>query len=168
MIGVGKSLREMSPAMRKVLHFDSPREKYRCDASVVSCFDDRFDAVCRKLLKRIGVVQPDAIRIAGGAKALASPEEEIHRAFVLEQIRKSIRLHGSGRAVLMLHSDCGAYGGLAARFRGDADAEAAHCRAELGRASEFLRAAVPGLTVECFFLNFEGAWVVESPPSRSA
>src|SRR5438093_12717956 len=103
--------------MRKVLHFGSPREKYRCDASVVSCFDNRFDAACRKLLKRIGVVQPDAIRIAGGAKALASPDEEIHRAFVLEQTLKSIRLHGSGRAVLMLHSDCGAFGGGAARRR---------------------------------------------------
>ena len=149
------------PAMRKIFHFDSPREKYRCDASVVSCFDNRFDAVCRKLLKRIGVVQPDAIRIAGGAKSLASPEEEFDRAFVLEQIHKSIRLHGSERAILMLHSDCGAYGGLAARFRGDTEAEATHYRAELGRASELLKAAIPSLTVECFFLNFEGAWVVK-------
>ena len=150
----------MLPAMRKIFHFDSPREKYRCDASVVSCFDNRFDTVSRKLLKRIGVVQPDAIRIAGGAKALASPEEEFHRAFVLEQIHKSIRLHGTERAILMLHSDCGAYGGLA-RFRGDTEAEAVHNRAELGRASEFLKAAIPSLTVECFFLNFEGAWVVD-------
>jgi carbonic anhydrase len=147
--------------MRKIFHFDSPREKYRCDASVVSCFDNRFDAVSRKLLKRLGVVQPDAIRIAGGAKALASPEDESHRTFVLEQIRKSIRLHGTERAILMVHSDCGAYGGLADGFRGDAEAEAAHHRAELGRASERLKAAIPGLTVECFFLNFEGAWVVE-------
>ena len=147
--------------MRKILHFDSPREKYHCDASVVSCFDNRFDAVSRKLLKRIGVVQPDAIRIAGGAKALASPEEEFHRAFVIEQIHKSIRLHGTERAILMLHSDCGAYGGLAARFRGDVQAEAAHHRTELGLAAAALKAAIPGLAVECFFLNFEGAWVVE-------
>ena len=146
--------------MRKIFHFDSPREKYRCDASVVSCFDNRFDAVCRKLLKRIGVVQPDAIRIAGGAKALASPEEEFHRAFLLEQIHKSIRLHGTERVILMLHSDCGAYGGLAG-FRGDPAAEAAHYRAELERAVEFLKTAIPGLRVECFFLNFEGAWVVD-------
>ena len=68
--------------MRKVLHFDSPREKYHCDASVVSCFDNRFETAGRKLLKRIGVTQPDPIRIAGGAKSLASPEEEFHREFV--------------------------------------------------------------------------------------
>jgi carbonic anhydrase len=154
----------MSLPMRKVLHFDSSREKYRCDASVVSCFDNRFDAVSRKLLRRLGVVQPDGIRIAGGAKALASPDEEFNRSFVLEQIRKSIRLHGTERAILMLHSDCGAYGGLAARFRGDAEAEAAHHRAELARAAEVLKAAIPGLAVECFFLNFDGAWVVEQDP----
>src|SRR5438552_607009 len=124
--GGSRSATSRPTSMRKIFHFDSPREKYRCDASVVSCFDNRFDAVSRKLLKRIGVVQPDAIRIAGGAKALASPEEEFDRAFVLEQIRKSIRLHETERAILMLHSDCGAYGGLAARFRRDPEAEAAH------------------------------------------
>src|SRR5712664_2419624 len=147
--------------MRKVFHFDSPREQYICDASVVACFDNRFEIACRKLLKRIGVRQPDPIKIAGGAKALASPEEEFHRKFVLDQIRKSMRLHGTERVILMLHSDCGAYGGLAGRFQGDTAAEAGHYRAELGRASEFLIDAIPGLTVEHFVLNFEGAWVVE-------
>jgi carbonic anhydrase len=147
--------------MRKVFHFDSPREKYHCDASVVSCFDNRFEVVSRKLLKRIGIVQPDPIRIAGGAKSLASPDQEFHRDFVLEQIQKSIRLHGTDRVILILHSDCGAYGGLAGRFQGDAEAEAAHSRGELARAAEFLRNAIPGLGVERFFLNFEGAWEVE-------
>ena len=148
--------------MRKVFHFDSPREKYHCDASVVGCFDNRFELVCRKLLKRIGVVQPDPIKIAGGAKALASPDEEFHRSFVMEQIHKSIRLHGTDRVILMLHSDCGAYGGLAGRFQGDAAAEADHHRAELRRAAEFLKEAIPDLTVDCYFLNFEGAWSVEA------
>src|SRR5438876_305399 len=144
--------------MRKILHFDSPRKQYHCDASVVSCFDNRFEAAGRKLLKRIGVTQPDPIRIAGGAKSLASPEEEFHRAFVLDQIRKSIRLHGTERAILVLHADCGAYGGLAGRFQGDAEAESAHYGAELAQASAFLKSAIPGLLVECFVLNFEGAW----------
>ena len=102
--------------MRKVLHFDSPRERYHCDALVVGCFDNRFDAVNRKLLKRIGVLQPDPIKIAGGAKSLSSPDHEFHRTFVLDQIHKSIRLHGTRRAILKLHSDCGAYGGLADGF----------------------------------------------------
>ena len=59
--------------MRKLFHFDSPREQYHCDASVVGCFDNRFEAATRKLLKRIGVMHPDPIRIAGGAKSLAGP-----------------------------------------------------------------------------------------------
>src|SRR4030095_10419635 len=115
--------------MLKVLHFDSPRERYQCDASVVGCFDNRFEALNRKLLKRIGVVQPDPIKIAGGAKALASPDEEFHRRFVMDQIHKSMRLHGTERVVLMLHSDCGAYGGLG-HFQGDSAAEADHHSAE--------------------------------------
>jgi carbonic anhydrase len=147
--------------MRKVFHFDSPREKYHCDASVVGCFDNRFDTACRKLLKRIGVMQPDPIKIAGGAKALASPEQEFHRDFVLDQIHKSIRLHETERVILILHSDCGAYGGLAGRFQASADAEAAHYREEFGRATEFLKNAIPEIKVQCFYLNFEGAWVLE-------
>jgi carbonic anhydrase len=147
--------------MRKVFHFDSPRERYQCDASVVGCFDNRFEVACRKFLKRIGVVQPDPIKIAGGAKSLASPEEEFHRKFVLDQIHKSIRLHGTSRVILLVHSDCGAYGGLAGGFQGDATAEAIHHRAELKRAAAFLQNEIPDLTIDCFFLNFEGAWTLE-------
>jgi carbonic anhydrase len=146
--------------LRKVFHFDSPREKYHCDASVIGCFDNRFDTASRKLLKRIGVVQPDPVKIAGGAKALASPEQEFHRTFVLDQIHKSIRLHGTDRVILMLHSDCGAYGGLAARFQGDTEAETAHYHAELAAATAFLKATIPGIKVESFILNFEGAWAL--------
>lgn len=147
--------------MRKVFHFDSPREWYHCDASVVGCFDNRFDAVTRKLLKRIGVTQPDPIKIAGGPKSLASPEQEFHRTFVLDQIHKSIRLHGTDRVMLMLHSDCGAYGRLADGFHGDPEAESAHYRAELASATAFLKSAIPGIQVESFILNFEGAWVLK-------
>ncbi len=146
--------------MRKILHIDSPREKYHCDASVVSCFDNRFEVASRKLIKRIGITQPDPIRIAGGAKSLSSPEQEFHRDFVLDQIHKSIRLHGTDRIILILHSDCGAYGGLAGRFRGDTEAEAAYYREELARGAGFLQKAIPGIRVECFILNFEGAWIV--------
>src|SRR5215471_9327528 len=103
--------------MRRVLNFASPREHYVADAAVVWCFDHRFETAFRKLLKRVGVFQWDSIRIAGGAKSLVSPEHESDRAFVLDQIRKSMRLHGTRTAVLMLHSDCGAYGGLAAFHR---------------------------------------------------
>ena len=127
--------------MKKVFHFDAPREKYHCDAAILWCFDNRFELGFRKFLKRIGVMNSDPIKIAGGAKCMASPEHESDREFVLEQIRKSMRLHGTRRVILMLHSDCGAYGGLAGGFGGDAAAEAEHHEHELQRAAANLRVA---------------------------
>jgi carbonic anhydrase len=146
--------------MKKVFHFDSPREWYVCDAAIVSCFDSRFDVGFSKFLKRQGVTNPDPIRIAGGAKALASPDRESDRAFVVEQLLKSVQLHGTKRIILVLHSDCGAYGRLA-KFKGDAAAEAAHHQRELQRAAEYLKQAIPGIEVEARFVDFEGIWEVE-------
>jgi hypothetical protein len=147
--------------VKKVFHFDAPREKYHCDAVVLWCFDNRFDLSFRKFLQRSGVVNPDPIKLAGGAKALASPDREGDREFVLEQIRTSIRLHGTRRAILMLHSDCGAYGGLAAGFGSDAAAELSHHEGELQCAAANLKTAIPGLEVQGYVVDFEGVWEVE-------
>jgi hypothetical protein len=147
--------------VNKVFHFDAPREKYHCDAAILWCFDNRFELGFRKFLKRIGVVHSDPIKIAGGAKCMASPEHESEREFVLEQIRKSMRLHGTKRVILMLHSDCGAYGGLASGFGGDARAESAHHEAELRLAAANLRRAIPGVEVQGYFVDFDGIWDAE-------
>ena len=147
--------------MKKVFHFDSPREKYHCDAAIVWCFDSRFQLGVTKFLKRLGVSNADPIRIAGGAKCLASPERQDGSEFVLEQIRKSVRLHGTELVILTVHSDCGAYGGLAGGFGGDARAEAQHHEEELRRAAECLRKAIPGIEVNAYFVDFEGIWAVE-------
>jgi len=146
--------------MRKVLHFDSPRDHYHSDAAIVWCYDHRFELAFRKLLKRTLTARYDAIRIAGGAKCLASPERDSDREFVLDQIRKSIRLHGTDRVMLMVHSDCGAYGGLAA-FGGDREAESRHHQGELQRAAAALREGIPAIAVECYLADFEGVWAVE-------
>jgi carbonic anhydrase len=143
--------------MEKVFHFDAPREKYQCGAAVVCCFDNRFDLGFRKFLKREGFLNTDPIKVAGGAKCLASPDHESDREFVLEQIRKSIRLHLTHRVILMLHSDCGAYGGLEA-FKGDARAEAEHHEQELHLAARNLRKALPEIEVDAYFVDFEGVW----------
>jgi hypothetical protein len=147
--------------MKKLFHFDAPREKYHCDAAILWCFDNRFELGFRKFLKRIGVVNFDPIKIAGGAKCLASPEHESEREFVLEQIRKSMRLHGARRVILMVHSDCGAYGGLASGFGGDARAEAAHHQRELSCATSNLLEAFPAIEVQGYFVDFEGIWDAE-------
>jgi hypothetical protein len=147
--------------MKKVFHFAAPREKYHCDAAILWYFDNRFELGFSKFLKRIGLTHSDPIKIAGGAKCMASPERETDREFVLEQIRKSVRLHGTRRVILMLHSDCGAYGGLAVGFAGDAAAEAAHHERELQLAAANLRAAIPGIEVQGYFVDFDGIWETE-------
>ena len=146
--------------MKKVFHFDAPREKYVCDAAILWCYDNRFDTGFLKFLKRLGIAYTDRIRFAGGAKVLASPDRPGEADFILEQIRKSMRLHGTKRVILMVHSDCGAYGGLEA-FGGDAAAEAAHHEAELRRAEAVLRREIPGIEVLPYFVDFEGVWEVE-------
>jgi hypothetical protein len=147
--------------VKKVFHFDAPREKYHCDAAILWCFDNRFELGFSKFLKRIGVVHSDPIKIAGGAKCMASPEHESDREFVLEQIRKSMRLHGTKRVILMLHSDCGAYGGLDGGFQGDSQAEAIHHEQELHRAAANLSKAIPGIEIQGYFVDFEGIWDAE-------
>src|SRR5579863_8717602 len=139
--------------MTKRFHFDSPIETYRADAAVVWCFDDRFTLAVHKFLKRSGITRADSIRVAGGAKSLASPGEEPEKTFVLEQLRLSRKLHGTGRVIVLAHADCGAYGGLA-RFKGDAGAEREYHRAELARAAGVVRAAMPEAVVECLFVDF--------------
>lgn len=145
--------------MKRVLRLDTPRANYQSDAAVVCCFDNRFRLGLHKFLRRFGIQNPDVIRVAGGAKCLASPEPESDREFVVEQIRKSIRLHATKRVILMVHSDCGGYGGLA-RFGNDAELEREHHRKELERAAEYLREQFPEMEVGTYFLDFEGVWAV--------
>ena len=145
--------------MRRVLNFISPRERYVCDAAVVWCYDFRFETVFRKLLKRMGVFYSDPIRVAGGAKCLVSPRHEGDRLFVLDQIRISMQLHGTQTVILMLHSDCGAYGGLAA-FEGNAEKEAKHHAEDLRHAASFLKEHIPELTVKTYFVDFDGVWEI--------
>ena len=151
--------------MRKVFHFDVPHEQYTADAAVVMCFDLRFNLSFHKFLKKMGMTHHDLIKIAGGAKCLASPDNEAERDFVLDQIRKSMRLHRTSRIILMVHADCGAYGG--AEAYDDAAAEAAHHESELQRAAELLHAAIPEPSIEAYFVDFEGVWAVDAPVTAS-
>lgn len=153
--------------MQKVFHFDAPREKYHCDAAIVWCFDNRFELGFRKFLKRSGIVNTDPIKVAGGAKSLSSPEHESDRQFILDQIRKSMRLHSTRRVILMLHTDCGAYGGLAA-FDNDAERESANHSAELRRAAAYLRVTIPGVEIDSYFVSFDGVWEVDADPGAPA
>jgi carbonic anhydrase len=147
--------------MRKVFHFDSPDAPYVAEAAVLCCFDHRINRAVRKFLKKQGIENPDMIVVAGGAKTLASPRNDFEQDFILEQVRMSIRLHQSKRVLVMSHSDCATYGGLA-YFKGDQAAEAAHHRAELLRAAELVTKNFPGVSVEPYFVKFDGVWEIKA------
>ena len=152
--------------MRKIFHFDSPAEPYIADAAVLCCFDHRISTAVRKFLKKQAIERPDMVIVAGGAKTLASPRNDFERDFILEQVRMTIRLHQTKRVLVMSHSDCATYGGLA-HFNGDRDAEAAHHRAELLRAGDLLTTNFPGISVEPYFVKFDGVWEVNQAKGAS-
>jgi hypothetical protein len=147
--------------MDRVFYFESSPEKYVADAAVLTCFDARVRTAVEKFMKRRGIAKPDMIVVAGGAKTLASPRNDFERDFILEQVRMSIKLHGTTRMFLMSHSDCATYGGLAA-FEGDGEKEKAHHREELKRGAALLKKTFPGLEVEPYFVTFEGVFGMAS------
>ncbi|HEV2697363.1 MAG TPA: carbonic anhydrase [Terriglobales bacterium] len=152
--------------MNKVFHFDSEAQGYLADAAVLTCFDQRIRQSVNKFLQRRGILRPDMIVVAGGAKTLASPRNDFERDFILEQVRMSMLLHGTKRAYLFCHSDCATYGGLAA-YKNDVAAEAEHHFQELERAAGILKTAFPELRIECFFVNFEGVFVSAAQASAA-
>ena len=137
--------------MEKLFHFDSPREVYAADACVISCFDARFEPAVRKFLKRRGVVTFDHVKIPGSVKALAAPECDADRDFVLRMVRVSRGLHHAPRVLLVAHNECGAYPG----------APLETIAGDVLRAAGVLRAAEPSLPVECYFADFDGVYRVE-------
>jgi hypothetical protein len=136
--------------LRKLFHFDCPREVYTADACVVSCFDARFDVAVRKFLKRRGVAIYDHLKIPGSAKALAGTGQPADRDLLLRMLRVSMALHHPGRALLIGHADCGAYPGLPPEA----------VVADLLSAADCLRAAEPALAVECYFADFDGIYAI--------
>jgi hypothetical protein len=154
--------------MHKIFHFYSPGGPYIADAAVLCCFDHRISTAVREFLKKQGIERADMIVVAGGAKTLASPRNDFEQDFILEQVRMSIRLHQTKRVLVMSHSDCATYGGLA-HFNGDQQAEASHHRGELLRARDLLTSNFPGISVEPYFVTFEGICEVrDASPGESA
>jgi carbonic anhydrase len=141
--------------MKKIFHFDSHPQPYVTDAAVLCCFDQRIRLAVNKFLQRQGILRPDMIVVAGGAKTLASPRNDFERDFILEQVRMSIRLHQASQLFLMTHSDCATYGGLQA-FGGDTSREMDHHRGELRRSAEQVKQHFPELILKRFFVDFSG------------
>lgn len=145
---------------RQVTPIGMARGHYTAKAVVVWCFDDRCSDALAAFLRGMHLRPVDVIMIAGGAKTLASPVKEEYRECVSEEhIAGSRTLHASPQAFIMLHSDCGKYGGLEA-FRNE-DAEAERYEAEFREAENFLRGKFgDALPVRKIFVDFDGVWEV--------
>jgi carbonic anhydrase len=96
---------------------------------------------------------------------LASPRNSFDREFVIEQIRLSIKLHAAKRIILTNHSDCGAYGGLAA-FESKTQIEAEHHAKELHTAVNLVRKIFPPVTVNAYLVDFEAVWELPNPAAN--
>lgn len=144
--------------MKKIIEFKSSRAEYVCDAAVLWCFDHRFELSVKEFLKKMGIANPDHIRLGGGPKNLGSSVAGNVRLFVLDQVQKSVALHNTKKVILIAHSDCGAYGGLQKKFGGNVNAEIAFHQRELAVAAEFIRKSIPSLEVQSYFVDFDGVW----------
>jgi hypothetical protein len=145
--------------MEPFVKFESSKDHYIADACVVWCFDDRFYKLLKAFGKQERFAHIDLVKIAGGAKALAG-EASPDRDFVLNQIKTSARLHGTKRVILMLHRDCGAYGG--SKSFADADAEKEELIKQLHQAQDLVKKElcdVDGLVVDVCFADFDGLYM---------
>jgi len=143
-----------------VLSLECPKDHYDSDGGCLFwCIDDRYWKLRKEFIKQRGIKNIDIVQVAGGAKGFAD-EASGARGFLLEQLKISIRLHHTKAVILVLHMDCGAYGGSKA-FENDHDVEFRHHQEELVKAWRFLKEELPekdfpGLTVELYIADFNG------------
>jgi len=152
----------MNEGFTKVCDVTVSQEHYTADACIVWCFDDRFSEALERFVRQQGIARCDLVKIAGGSKTLAQPEHVKERGFVFRQIETSLKLHHAKRIILMNHSDCGAYGGLAA-FGNDPEQEREKHAHHLVHAKKLVEKAVVARTgvrvpVEAVFVDFTGVW----------
>lgn len=145
--------------MRKILSAESDPKHYRAEACVVWCFDDRFSKPLEALAQREKFKHYDLVRIAGGAKPLASLTQDNGLLFLLSQVRTSVLLHKAREIILMVHTDCGAYGGSKA-FNGDVS-EIHKLKQDLERAKTLLqRELSPETKIKGILADFHNLYEV--------
>ena len=141
-----------------ILRAPSDAHHYTAKACLVWCFDARFsgalEAYCNA--QKWALRDVDLIKVAGGAKGIASPADEYERAYLLDQIAKSVKLHNPARIVLMVHAECGAYG----KHFANIEEEAAFYKAEAQRAktivTDYCTKNNIHAEVEGLFADFDG------------
>ncbi len=152
---------EENKKMEKIVSVEASRksgEHYEADAFIGWCFDAGFSGQLAALKETRGFKRPDVVSWAGGAKDLASPVAA-EREAQLDQIKKSIALHKTKRVVLMVHMDCGAYGG-SKNFGNNRKTEQEHLISQLNVAEQIVKRYFPGIEVEKVIADFDGIYRV--------
>lgn len=96
---------------------------HTCESLVLSCMDWRLRPALYDKIAVFAGTTFDAVTVPGGVKALL--ESGPVRDFLLGAVAISASLHKVRRAVLVNHTDCGAYGGRCA-FKSDEEEMARH------------------------------------------
>lgn len=105
-------------SMVTVLKFRSPvkTDHYKSESCNVFCLDCRWcNEHYEEFYRQEGYHNPDRNYFAGGAKKLASPQNEGERESTLADILDLLKLHDCRRVNLGVHVNCGKYGNLKAR-----------------------------------------------------
>jgi len=143
--------------MEKVISHKSRKGHYRAEAAIVWCFDFRFSKLFNLFIEEFYFGKPyDLIRIAGGAKDLASPVRIFDTEYVLGQLAKSVKLHDPKKIVLMVHQECGDYG---KKFRSDGEEKKFYIE-ELKKAKNLVLNKYPNKIAETYYADFSGLWRV--------
>lgn len=140
----------------RVINIKINTDHYIAEACVMWCFDDRFSRLLGAWVRAMKYNHVDLINIAGGAKGLASPINDYERPHLLDQIEKSIRLHHASRVVLMVHSECGAYG---KHFSNHDEEQSFYCDELLNAervVKEFLSDKYPTVPIDIYYADFNG------------
>ena len=97
--------------MKTVIKFYVEPKHYKSGAYNLFCLDcnwcnEQYD----KLYLQEGYLNPDRNYVPGGAKKLASPQNEGEREATLKDILDVLKLHDCHRTNLGVHVRCGKYG----------------------------------------------------------
>ena len=139
----------------ETIPFKLSKEHYIADVCIVWCTDDRCKPVLKKLIETRGYKKIDRVIVPGGAKALACPDSEEGRVD-LRRIVALKNIHHWKTIILMIHSDCGACGGLKS-FENDCQKERDAQEKDLEEARIVLREKIGnGVKIECVFVDFDG------------
>ncbi len=98
-------------------------EKHEVGTVVVTCMGFRFrKQLPNAIFQTFGIDDYDEIKLAGGAKNIASPDKEGRRAAIFDDIKLALEKHRAKKIILLTHQNCGKYAAEGYTFT-DPDAE---------------------------------------------